>query len=64
MDFHALRTSFITALALGGVHPKVAQTLARHSSIELTMQVYTRIGQTEQRAGLKALPRLSLSETA
>ena len=32
-DFHALRHTFITNLAAGGVHPKVAQTLARHSTI-------------------------------
>ena len=32
-DFHALRHSFITGLVTGGVNPKVAQTLARHSVI-------------------------------
>ncbi len=35
-DFHALRHSFITMLASSGVHPKVAQQLARHSTITLT----------------------------
>ena len=34
-DFHALRHTFITNLATGGVHPKTAQTLARHSAITL-----------------------------
>ena len=32
---------FVTGLVVGGVHPKSAQLLARHSRIELTMQVYT-----------------------
>jgi integrase len=32
-DFHALRHTFLTHLAESRVHPKVAQVLARHSSI-------------------------------
>lgn len=36
-DFHALRHTFISNLAAGGVHPKTAQSLARHSTITLTM---------------------------
>lgn len=37
VDFHALRHTFITNLAQGGVHPKTAQAPARHSTITLTM---------------------------
>jgi len=40
-DFHGLRHTFISNLANGGVHPKVAQALARHSTITLTMDRYT-----------------------
>ena len=40
-DFHANRHMFITNLARAGVSPKVAQTLARHSDIRLTMNFYT-----------------------
>lgn len=40
-DFHGLRHTFITNLSLNGVDPKTAQTLARHSSMELTMRTYT-----------------------
>jgi len=40
-DFHCLRHTFITNLANSGVHPKVAQTLARHSTITLTMDRYS-----------------------
>ena len=32
-DFHSLRHTFITNLANAGVHPKTAQTLARHLSL-------------------------------
>lgn len=41
VDFHALRTTFVSSLAAAGVHPRIAQALARHSSIELTMKAYT-----------------------
>jgi site-specific recombinase XerC len=43
IDFHALRHTFITNLALAQVHPAVAQKLARHSNIELTMKYYTHV---------------------
>ncbi len=36
-DFHALRHTFITNLARSGVHPRTAQTLARHSTMELIL---------------------------
>ena len=40
-SFHSLRHTFITNLARGKVHPKNAQALARHSTIDLTMNAYT-----------------------
>ena len=57
-DFHALRHTFITNLCNGGVHPKTAQSLARHSSITLTMDRYTHLSVADARAGLDALPDL------
>ena len=41
VDFHALRVTFVTSLAEAGVHPRTAQALARHASVETTMQQYT-----------------------
>ena len=41
VDFHCLRVTFVSSLAAAGVHPRVAQALARHSSVELTMRAYT-----------------------
>ncbi|HZU96561.1 MAG TPA: tyrosine-type recombinase/integrase [Planctomycetota bacterium] len=41
VDFHALRTTFASSLAKAGVHPRAAQALMRHSSVELTMKAYT-----------------------
>lgn len=55
-DFHALRHTFVTNLAEGGVHPKIAQKLARHSSITLTMDRYTHLRRDDERAALDALP--------
>jgi integrase len=36
-DFHSLRHTFISNLAQAGVHPKLAQSVARHTDINLTM---------------------------
>ena len=58
-DFHALRHSFISNLARGGVHPKVAQLLARHSSIVMTMDRYTHTVRGELSDALAVLPDLS-----
>lgn len=57
-DFHGLRHTFITNVVKGGASPKVAQALARHSKITLTMDTYTHIGLHDQRAALEGLPAL------
>ncbi len=44
LDFHALRTTYITNLVRAGLYPKTVQTLARHSTMELTMKVYAKLG--------------------
>jgi len=58
LDFHALRHTFVSNLARGGVHPKTAQQLARHSTITLTMDRYTHTGQGAAAAALDTLPDL------
>ena len=58
VDFHALRHTFVTNLARGKVHPKIAQALARHSTISLTMDRYTHTDLGEQADALKVLPSL------
>jgi integrase len=57
-DFHALRHTFITNLASGGVHPKTAQTLARHSTVTLTMDRYAHSDGAAEQAALQALPQV------
>jgi len=59
VDWHALRHTFISNLAAGGAHPKVAQALARHSSIVLTMDTYTHSVLGDQASALAGLPDLS-----
>ena len=58
-DFHSLRHQFISDLVRGGVHPKEAQTLARHSTITLTMDRYTHVGIVDLTAALERLPAIS-----
>jgi integrase len=43
LDFHCLRHTFLTHMANSGLHPKVAQLLARHSTITLTMDRNTHL---------------------
>ena len=55
-DFHSLRHYFITSLERAGLSPKMAQTLARHSDIRLTLGVYTHVGLHDQTAAIGTLP--------
>ncbi len=65
-DFDALRHTFISNLVAGGVHPKSAQTLARHSTITLTMDRYSHSYRGQLADALNTLPDLSptLPQTA
>jgi integrase len=58
-DFHALRRTFATMLRAADVHPKVAQTLLGHSTIALTMDLYTDVDRTDLAAAVAALPDLA-----
>jgi integrase len=42
LDFHGLRSSYVTLAIEGGANVKEAQVLARHSTPELTMNKYAR----------------------
>jgi integrase len=55
-DFHALCHTFITRLARSGVAPAVAKSLARHSTITLTMDRYTHVLKEDERSALARLP--------
>ncbi|MGL6193535.1 MAG: tyrosine-type recombinase/integrase, partial [Thermoguttaceae bacterium] len=55
-DLHTLRHTFITNLCRSNISPKTAQTLARHSDISLTMNIYSHVSPEEQAAAINALP--------
>jgi integrase len=55
-DFHSLRHWFITGLARAGISPKMAQTLARHSDVRLTLGLYTHVTLDDQTAAIESPP--------
>jgi len=60
LDVHALRHTFGTHLSKGGVAPRVAQAAMRHSTLDLTMNVYTDPKLLDVGGALDALPALPL----
>ena len=62
-DFHSLRHTFVSNLAAGGVHPKLAQQLARHSTITLTMDRYAHVGLLDVSGALESLPNITAPVT-
>lgn len=44
LDFHSLRVTAITRWAKAGLPPEQAKILARHSTITITLDVYTKLG--------------------
>ena len=55
-DFHSNRHTFITSLERAGISPRMAQTLARHSDIRLTLGIYTHVELHDQTAAIESLP--------
>lgn len=53
LDFHALRGSYITALVKRGVNVKIVQKLARHSTITLTLDLYTHLDDGDLRRAIE-----------
>ncbi|MEI8197368.1 MAG: tyrosine-type recombinase/integrase [Phycisphaerae bacterium] len=64
VDFHGTRHTLATSLAAGGVHPKTAQSLVRHSTITLTMDRYTHTLRGAEAAALSILPDYSTPANA
>jgi integrase len=55
-DFHSLRAVYVTELAEAGVDIKSLQTLARHSTPVLTMNVYAKARKPALAAAVEKLP--------
>jgi len=60
VDIHAMRHTFGTHLSKAGVAPRTAQAAMRHSSIDLTMNVYTDPKLLDVQGALDRLPELAL----
>ena len=58
VDVHSFRTTFASHLNRAGVAPRTAQAALRHSSIDLTMNVYTDPRLLDVAGALNALPSL------
>ncbi len=54
-DFHSNRHTFITNLCRADVGPKTAQTLAHHSDIRITLDIYTHVYRAEQIDAIRKL---------
>ncbi|HYE16880.1 MAG TPA: tyrosine-type recombinase/integrase, partial [Tepidisphaeraceae bacterium] len=54
-DFHALRHTFICRLVRAGVNPKECQVLARHASIQQTMDYYAHLKLHDTAAAVRKL---------
>ena len=59
-DFHSLRHTCGSLLAASGVHPKVAQSIMRHSDINLTMSRYTHTLVGQEAEAVARLPNFYL----
>lgn len=55
-DFHSLRHTYVTWLMQSGASPKDVQELARHSSAELTLGVYSHASSERLASAVNALP--------
>jgi integrase len=62
VDFHALRTTYITRLQRAGVSPREAMELARHSDMRLTMKTYTDVAQLPLAETVHKLPSIGDSQ--
>ncbi len=61
-DFHSMRHQFISNMARSDVPAKVAQVLARHSSIQLTLDTYAHLVGDDTTAALAKLPAIPVIE--
>jgi hypothetical protein len=62
VDVHVLRHTFGTLLSAAGVAPRTAQAAMRHSTIDLTMNVYTDPKLLDVAGATESLPALPLGD--
>ena len=57
VDFHALRVSYATLLVQTGANIKTVQTLMRHASAVLTMDIYAKANDADKVQAVESLPK-------
>lgn len=55
---YELRHTYLTLLAESGVHPKVMQELAGHSSSQITMDIYTHVNLEAKREAVDMVGKI------
>jgi integrase len=64
LDFHALRTAYVNFLLDVGAAPKELQDLARHQTLEMTMNTYGRTRTARKRSLVEALGEMLFAPAA
>jgi hypothetical protein len=64
LDFHALRTAYINFVLDSGANVKTAQELARHSTPDMTMNVYGRARDEKMREAVESVGNMLFSDNA
>jgi hypothetical protein len=59
-DFHAQRHQTGTLLAASGTHPKVAQSIMRHSDVKITMSTYSHLQDSDKAEAVSKLPAIKI----
>ena len=62
LDFHALRTAYINFVLDSGANVKTAQELARHSTPDMTMNVYGRARDEKMREAVESVGNMLFSD--
>ncbi len=63
LDFHALRTAYVNFLLDVGAAPKELQDLARHQTLEMTMNIYGRANDGRKRGLVASLGEMLTMES-
>lgn len=58
LTLHELRHTYLTLLARAGVHPRVMQSLAGHSTSRLVMEVYTHVTLEDKEKAVASLSKI------
>ena len=62
VHIHGLRRTFATRLIRAGADPKTVQTLLGHSTLDLTLQLYTDAKAMDLKGAIDKLPSLEVKE--